>query len=390
MSKVALVRCETYEYSKVKNAVAKGINLLGGVDKFAKDGEKILLKPSLLAGELPEKCVTTHPSVFKAVAEIFKSTGAKINYGDSPAIGSTFNAARKSGLVAVAEELNIEIAEFNDGREIVFEKGMQNKKFFIANAVLAADGIISLPKLKSHGFEKFTGSIKNQFGCIPGLLKGEFHVKLPDSYDFARMLVDLDRFIKPRLYIMDGIIGMDGNGPRGGNPKKMNILLFSEDPVALDATVCRLINLEPELVPTIKFGQEYNHGTYEKNKIELIGDDYDSFKQFDFVIDRSKIEASQKSGMMKFMQNRLVPKPVIDPNQCIKCGMCINICPARPKAVNWHNNDKTGPPVYNYSDCIRCYCCQEICPEKAITLKKPSLVSRTCARTILSIGVRNS
>ncbi len=390
MSKVALVRCETYEYAKVRNAVEEGIHLLGGVDRFAKHGESILLKPNLFAGELPEKCTTTHPSVFKAVAEIFKSTGAKINYGDSPAIGSTFNAAKKSGLVDVGEELDIQIAEFKEGKEVVFEEGMQNKKFFIAVAVLDADGIISLPKLKSHGFEKFTGSIKNQFGCIPGLAKGEFHVKLPDSYDFARMLVDLDRFIKPRLYIMDGIIGMDGNGPRGGNPKKMNLLLFSEDPVALDATVCRLINLEPELVPTIKFGQEYNHGTYEKTEIELIGDDFDSFKQFDFVIDRTEIEASQKNGMIAFMQDRLVPKPVIDPKKCLKCGMCISLCPARPKAVNWHNHDKTRPPVYNYHDCIRCYCCQEICPEKAIALKKPSWVSRTCARTILSIGVRSS
>jgi uncharacterized protein (DUF362 family)/NAD-dependent dihydropyrimidine dehydrogenase PreA subunit len=354
----------------VKKAIEKGINLLGGIGKFAKLGEKILLKPNLLIGELPEKCVTTHPAVFKAAGEIFKTTGANISYGDSPSIGSTLNAAKKCGLTDAVEDIDIKIADFKNGREIYFENGIQNKKFFIANAVLDSDGVISLPKLKTHGFEKFTGSIKNQFGCIPGLLKGEFHVKLPNSYDFAKMLVDLDRFVKPRLYIMDGIMGMEGNGPRGGNPKKMNILLFSEDPVALDATVCRLINLEPELVPTIKFGQEAGRGTFEKNKIELLGDDFDSFRQSDFKIDRNKIKVFKKSGIANFLQNLFVPKPVIDHDKCIKCGMCVNMCPARPKAVNWNNDDKTNPPVYIYNDCIRCYCCQEICPEKAISLKK--------------------
>jgi Pyruvate/2-oxoacid:ferredoxin oxidoreductase delta subunit len=241
--------------------------------------------------------------------------------------------------------------------------------------VLESDGVISLPKLKTHAFEKFTGCIKNQFGCIPGLLKAEFHVKLPDADDFARMLVDLDRLVHPRLYIMDGIHAMEGNGPRGGTPKKMNVLLFSEDPVALDATACRLINVDPALVPTTRFGQEFGHGTFELNKIELLGDPFSSFMTDDFAIDRSPIKPFKTKGILKFLNAAVVPKPVINKKKCVKCGMCVKICPAHPKAVNWENGNTTKPPAHNYSLCIRCYCCQEVCPEKAISIKKPLLRS---------------
>lgn len=272
----------------------------------------------------------------------------------------------------MANGVGIELKEFQPGTEIYFERGIQNKKFFIANAVLESDGIISLPKMKTHGFEKFTGSVKNQFGCIPGLLKGEFHVKVPDALKFARMLVDLDRFVHPRLYIMDGVCAMEGNGPRGGTPRKMNVLLFSEDPVALDATACRMINLDPGLVPTITAGRQAGHGTYDSAEIALLGDDFNSFVCKDFDIDLAPVKPFKAKGLSAFISNRLVAKPVINKE---KCGICVKVCPTDPKSVDWKEGNHSQPPVHNYRTCIRCYCCQELCPEKAITLKKPLLPS---------------
>lgn len=371
MSKVALVRCESYENAEVKKAVQKGLDLIGGPGKFCKKDEKMLFKVNLLIGDAPEKCVNTHPAVLKAVAEIFKTTGAKLAYGDSPAFGTALGASKKLGMTTIAEEVGIELKEFQPGKEVSFAEGIQNKKFTIANAVLESDGIISLPKMKAHGFQKFTGAVKNQFGCIPGLLKGEFHVRVPDALNFAKMLVDLDRCVHPRLYIMDGIIAMEGNGPRGGNPRKMNVLLFSEDPIALDATVCRLINLDPALVPTIASGQEAGHGTFDESKIELVGDDFNSFVCNDFDIDRSPIKAYKDKGIRRFLSNRFVAKPVINKERCTRCGTCIKVCPTNPKSVDWKKGDHSNPPVHNYRSCIRCYCCQELCPEKAIDLKKP-------------------
>ncbi len=373
MSIVALIRCDSYDEAAVSAAVERGIRLLGGPEKFARKNEKILLKVNLLAGDAPEKCTTTHPSVFKAVARVLMATGATISCGDSPSFGSTAAVAKKAGIAQAAEQLGIELKDFSIGKEVVFSEGKQNKKFTIASPVLESDGIISLPKLKTHGFLKFTGAVKNQFGCIPGILKAEFHVKMTDPVSFARMLVDCNRLVHPRLYVMDGIVAMEGNGPRGGAPRKMNVLLFSEDPIALDATACRLINLDPGLVPTIVLGRESGQGTCDEKSIQLVGDDFASFKAELFIVDRMPIRPFRARGIARVVNNIFVPKPVIKKSKCVRCGLCVTICPVHPKAVDWYNNDRSRPPRHHYGRCIRCYCCQELCPEKAITLKKPLL-----------------
>jgi len=373
-SKVALVQCGSYEPDEVRQAVSRGLELIGGASTFVKPGEKILLKVNLLVGDIPEKCVNTHPNVFRAVAELFAAEGAILQYGDSPGHGAPLAAAKKSGIATVAEEMNIEMADFKDGREVFFEEGKQNKKFFIANGILDSDGVISLPKMKTHGLERFTGAVKNQFGCVVGMRKGEFHVKLPDATDFAKMLVDLNSFVKPRLYIMDGIVAMEGNGPRGGTPRPMNVLLFSTDPIALDATACRMINLNPLFVPTTLVGAETGAGNYKEEDIEIVGDVLKDFICMDFNVVRSPVKTVKKGKMMQFLNDRLVPKPFILIEKCTQCGTCVNSCPVEGKAVNWANSDHTKPPVYDYKKCIRCYCCQEMCPESAIILKDPLII----------------
>lgn len=371
MSDVALIRCGSYEYAEVKDAVAHGIGLLGGASNFVSRGEKILLKPNWLTADPPERCVTTHPAVFRAVAELLQSAGAALSYGDSPAFQSPDAAAKRTGLAEVADELNIEQADFKAGQEVSFPEGHQSKRFVIANGVLASDGVISLPKMKTHAFQRITGAVKNQFGCIPGTRKGQFHMRIPGAYDFARMLVDLNSYIRPRLYIMDGIMAMEGNGPRGGTPRKMNVLLFSADPIALDATVCRLMNLEPGLVMTNKAGMNQGAGTCLAEEIELLGDPMEDFIAKDFQVRRASLSSAQTNRGIHAIKNAFVPKPYINPDQCVKCGVCVSMCPVTPKAVNWHDGKKDVPPSYRYERCIRCYCCQELCPESAIHLKGP-------------------
>ena len=373
MSTVVLARCENYEYENVSNAVHKGIDLLGGAELFAKSGEKILFKPNWLAADHPEKMTTTHPMVFKAIVELFKTTGAILSYGDSPAIQSPEHASKMTGFSPVAEAEGVALADFKHGKEIVYSEGIQNKKFTIANGALECNGIISLPKLKTHGLERMTGCVKNQFGCIPGALKGEFHVKLAGAIDFARMLVDLNSFLKPRLYVMDGIIAMEGNGPRGGKAKPMKVLLFSTDPIALDATVCRMININPEFVPTIKLGMQAGAGTCKKDEIELMGDPIEGFVDKRFDVKREPVQPYSRGKGNNFIKNVVVPKPYIIAVKCTRCGTCVNACPVDPKAVDWHDGNKKIPPSYKYERCIRCYCCQELCPESAVELKVPFL-----------------
>ena len=370
-SRVALVRCEGYDEAAVYEAVGRGLALLGGAEQFVQAGENILLKPNLLVGSAPEQAVTTHPTVFRAAAQHLRGGGASLSYGDSPGFGSPLGAARRSGLVDVAEALDIAPADFTKGSQMSFREGNLAKQFVIADGVQAADGIVSLSKLKSHGMTRLTGAVKNQFGCIPGVLKGEFHAKMPDMDQFSQVLVDLTRFLRPRLFIMDGIVGMEGNGPRSGDPRRLSVLLFSTDPVALDATVCRMIDLEPALVPTNRWGQEWGLGTMEE--IEWVGDSLESFHTPDFVINRRPGSTTGWPGWLGgLLKNVAIPRPAVVPTNCTRCGTCVSVCPVDPKAIDFVSG-RDRPPRHDYSRCIRCYCCQELCPEHAIVIKTPLL-----------------
>ena len=370
-SKVALIKCKEYDIKLVYSAIKKGIDLLGGIENFVKKDEKILLKPNLLSGKSPDSGVCTHPVVFEAVIKILLENNIKVTYGDSPGFDSPLIAAKKSLIFDIAQKYNIEMADFDNGKEIDFTQGKYTKKFFIANGVLNSQGIISLPKMKSHQLMRITGAIKNQFGCIAGLNKALFHLKIPNAYNFAKMLVDLNLYLKPRLYIMDGIVAMEGNGPASGNPIKMNTIIISNDPVAVDSIFCKIINLNPEYIPTNIIGKEYGLGNYNLEEIEILGDNIEEFINNRFDIPRHK--SSTIFEFLNPVKNYIIKKPFILKKQCVKCGICVKSCPVPEKAIFFKNNDKTKPPVYDYKKCIRCFCCQEVCPHKAISVKIPFL-----------------
>jgi len=388
-TKVAIIKCESYDEKLVYNAVKKGIELIGGIDLFVKKGENILLKVSNLAGAKPEEAVCTNPSVLNAVIKILLEKNISVFYGDSPGFEKPGIALAKSGLKEIGDRYSLELGDFEHGKTVDFPKAMVCNKFEIANACLEADGIISLPKMKTHGLTRITGAIKNQLGCVHGFHKAALHAKYPNSVTFSKMLVDLNNLLKPRLFIMDGIVAMEGNGPRGGEPVKMNCILVSTDPVAVDATFCRMINLKPSFVPTNKYGKASGLGTYEMNEIDDKGDSLGSFINKKFKVNRAPVGVSLFSSSGRIIMNALYAKPVIVAEKCTKCGICVNECPVEGKALQFKklngNNGNNGklnkkePPVYNYKKCIKCYCCQEMCPSKAIYLKKP-LIRRILRR----------
>ncbi|MCX6003951.1 MAG: DUF362 domain-containing protein, partial [Chloroflexi bacterium] len=304
-TKVAVIRCDTYDEDQVLKAIKRGIDLLGGISVFAKPGERIVMKPNILIGTDPDKGVTTHPAVFRAVGKLLKEAGASVYYGDSPGFGKSEPNLRRSGLKQVGDELGFILSDFDSGRPVSHKDALLVKKFVIANGVLDSDGLVSLPKLKTHGLVRFTGAVKNQFGCVPGLLKSQYHVKLPDPYDFATMLVDLNTLIKSRLYVMDGVMAMEGNGPRSGKLKQLSVLLLSIDPVALDATACRIIDLNPEIVPTFRPGEKAGLGTYHIEDIELVGEAIESFLAPSFEVNRTPPVSSSGSRFRIFIKNRI-------------------------------------------------------------------------------------
>jgi Pyruvate/2-oxoacid:ferredoxin oxidoreductase delta subunit len=292
---------------------------------------------------------------------------------------------RKAGLKQVADEIGIELADFDNGKVVVRDEAMMNKRFIVANGVLDADGLISLPKLKTHEFTVYTGAIKNQYGCIPGVLKSQQHARFRSPQDFAHMLVDLNMVIRPRLYIMDAIMAMEGNGPMSGSPRKLGVLLFSSDPLALDSVACRLINLDYSLVPTFEPGEKAGLGTYHENNIEIVGGNIGDFVCDDFKVMRKRqvitpdtetgkgVKAAVRRWGSSFVKKKICQRPAIDKAKCTVCGTCVRYCPVVPKAVNWYRGKESRPPVHDYNLCIRCFCCQEYCPEGAISVSEPLL-----------------
>jgi uncharacterized protein (DUF362 family)/Pyruvate/2-oxoacid:ferredoxin oxidoreductase delta subunit len=372
VSQVALVRCTDYENNAVYDAIHRGLALMGGAGRFVHPGEQILIKPNLLVASSPESAVSPHPTVFRAVARCLQEAGARLTCGDSPGFGPLPFTAWRAGYAAVASEFDIPLADFTNGQTISFPQGRLIKQFVIADGVLAADGLVSLSKLKAHGLTRLTGAVKNQFGCIPGLLKSEFHTRMPDRDRFCQMLVDLNRFLRPRLYIMDGVVAMEGNGPRNGTPRPMSVLLLSADPIALDATACRLVNLDPELVLTNKWGEAWGLGSY--SHVELLGDPFADLQVPDFAINRKPMPATGRRGWVGSLAKRwVIPRPVLHPANCTCCGTCVEVCPVDPKAIDFPNHNSGAPPGYDYDRCIRCYCCQELCPHDAIGIETPLL-----------------
>ncbi len=372
MPKVAVVRCDSYHEEEVYESLKKAIGLLGGIEKFVPSGKKVLLKPNLLSGKAPEKAVTTHPAVFEALVRILKAGDYDITYGDSPGFGTPKRVAKQAGLCRVAEKYDIPLADFTNGEIVQYPEGNACKQFEIASGVLETDCIISLCKMKTHQLTRITGAVKNQLGCVFGFNKAAFHARFPDAVSFSRMLIDLNQLLHPSLYIMDGVLAMEGNGPASGRPVKMNVLLVSEDPVALDSVFCRMVGLNPEYIPSIVFGREYGLGTYLESEVELTGDDIHTFVNTSFDVIRTPVR-DESFGMARFLRSPLVRKPVLDKTKCVKCGICVDACPVEGKAINFRNTETKGFPEFNYAKCIRCYCCQEMCPENAIDVKTPLL-----------------
>ncbi|MDK2896488.1 MAG: hypothetical protein PWP04_608 [Candidatus Atribacteria bacterium] len=368
-SKVALVACPDYRVETLKKAISRGVRFFGGWEGIFSSQESVLLKPNLLVGENPKKAVNTHPHLLQAVAELLVERGQAVGFGDSPGFGSAQRAAQKAGYEDIAKKLGLSLADFQSHKLVPFPDGMQQKSFSIARGVLAYDAILSLPKWKTHGLTRVTGAIKNQFGCVPGLLKSEFHFQLPDTYHFSRMLVDLTRLLRPHFFIVDAIVAMEGNGPRAGRPIELGLLALGMDPVALDATLSRVIDLEPQKVPTCVEGEKGELGFWQKEKIELVGDDFSLFFHPNFKVERGPLVENRSNPLFKVARGIVLPRPAINGNLCQKCGVCVDICPSRPKSLDWKN--KKDVPRHRYHSCIRCFCCQEMCPYGAITVETP-------------------
>jgi uncharacterized protein (DUF362 family)/Pyruvate/2-oxoacid:ferredoxin oxidoreductase delta subunit len=364
ISDVSLVRCADYEQKVAMTAVRQAVDLLGGMRSFVKSGDRVLIKPNLLKAKSPDAAVTTHPEIVRAVIRLVHECGGRAAVGDSPGIGDLRKVAEKAGILEVLREEGAELAEFDDAVQV--KNTGRFRRFEVARAAHEAAVIINLPKLKTHGMTTLTGAVKNLFGCIPGKRKVQWHFSTGINHNlFMVMLVELYALLDPRLTIMDAVVGMEGNGPGSGDPRRVGAILASQDGVALDVVAGKLVGVAMGKLPMIKAATAAGIGETRLDRIRIIGESVEDMAVGEFRLPpQAHLEWQLPEWARRFFKTALTAKPLINHALCIQCGICQGHCPQ--EAIQ-----SDGKHLYiRHRDCIRCFCCQEFCPQGAITVGK--------------------
>jgi len=364
-ARIGMSLCREYEWPGIKAAVDKTVSYLGGFEKFIPKGSRVLLKPNLLSAREPDRAVTTHPLMVRAVAERVMEAGGRPFIADSPSIASARRVAAKSGILEVARNLGIELKEFSGGIPVMTERRAPFAEYMIAPEAMETDIIINLPKIKTHQQMVLTLGVKNMFGCMPGKLKAQWHFRAgADQEAFAALLLDIYHLVGPTLTIMDGIVGMEGNGPNTGTPRRLGWLLAATDCVALDVLISALLGLQEEL-PTTTVAKKRGIGVSRLDNIEVVGASWREEVLSDFAFPPlTEIDFPLPAYLKRFLKKSITTYPGVQKDQCVLCMECTEVCPVGAAASN------QGEVRIDLDRCIRCYCCQETCPEGAIYLKK--------------------
>jgi uncharacterized protein (DUF362 family) len=247
---VSLLSANSYELPQLRPSLEKLLQPLGGISYYIKPGDRVLLKPNLLTGSRPTKECITRPEIVYCVAQMVKEAGGKPFLGDSPAFGTAKGVAKANGYLPLMKALEIPIVEFKGKRYQTEHEDFNHLR--LSKEAMEADVVINLPKVKSHCQLTITLGVKNLFGCVPGKMKAWWHMEAgKDAHHFAKMLITTANAIKPDLTIIDGIIGHEGNGPSGGEPRELGVLGASPDVFALDWAMAHILQVNPQSVPTL-------------------------------------------------------------------------------------------------------------------------------------------
>lgn len=347
------------DYENVREAIDRAFSLF----PLQLQGKKILIKPNVLRASEAKEGVVTNPAVLRAVVEKVESmVPASIIVGDNPGLfnyGANEESFKKTGLMEAAKGYCQNIG--NDSLKVPF-----NPEFMpavsISRIVTEADIIISLPKFKTHGLTVMTGAIKNSYGFLPGAQKAKLHKAAGSPERFHEVIVEVFRLRVPDLFIVDAVVGMEGNGPASPDLRDIGMILASDNAVALDAVIATMMGCEPGRLRFLRKAKETGLGDYDLTRIEVIGE----LKLLpDFKLPPLGGEAIlRNTAVQDLLHSRIIMKPQADPELCTGCGTCIGQCPV--SALSMSSNTV---PQADADICISCFCCQEICPEKAIALK---------------------
>ena len=355
---MARVMIEPADYSTVRRAVDRAFDLFPVQIK----DKKVMIKPNVLRASEAKEGIVTNPAVLKAVVEKVESMGpASLVVGDNPGLfsyGDNEASFRKTGLMAAALGCYRNIG--NEGVKVDFNPDFM-PRVSVSRAVLEADVVISLPKFKTHGLTVLTGGIKNSYGILPGAQKAMLHRIAGSPERFHDLVVEVFKLRVPDLFILDAVVGMEGNGPASPELRDIGLVLASDNAVSLDSVIATMMGVDPGLLLFLQKAKELGLGDYNLGTIEIIGE-LNVLSNFKLPPLGGEVIAGN-AAIQQFIENRSTLTPTVAPDLCSGCGTCIDQCPMSALSMGEEY------PQVDKEACIACFCCQESCPEKAITLK---------------------
>ncbi len=368
MKTVSIVRAASYDKETIRGAMELLLEPLGGMESFVRPGERVLIKPNMLAAKPPEKAVTTHPAIVREVILLVRKAGAIPLVGDSPGIGGFRKVAERSGILAVVEETNAELVEFAATMEVPGSGTF--KRFELARPYLEADRVINLPKLKTHEMMTITCGVKNLFGAVVGTAKAAWHLKAGANRElFAQMLLEIHQIRPPDLTIVDAITAMEGDGPGSGDPRFVGCLLAGTNALSVDLVAADLLEIPHRLRYVERAAEKQGLSGIDRDSIRTAGVSIEEVSLRDFRLPHI---SDVQFGLPSFLKNRLrqhlTSRPTPIHEKCLLCGVCRDACPPQSMAII------NGKLTIDYKLCIRCFCCRELCPHAALDVKEGLLL----------------
>ena len=374
---VSLHKCTEYDGALVRENLIKIFNDFGGIEKFVKKGQTIFLKINLVEKYNPEKACTTNPVVVRELAKLIVEAGAKCVVGDSPAV--FFNSTHVSkvyDVCKITDAVSGTGATLNDNFNSSLIDAVNAKKckqIELIDVAMHADAIINCTKFKSHTLTGHTGAVKNLFGLIPGLIKTQMHSCYPILHDFCDFLIDIEQTAKEKIvfHLIDGIVGMEGNGPTSGTPIECNCLIGGPNPYAVDLCEARLMGLEATESPLLVCAKE--RSIISDLNLEVLGEKLEDMIVPNFKNIKVALEGNAHviPKIFQPLFRRFFRKlPIISKRKCKGCQKCKQHCPNKAIEMVKRKNGTFYAKI-DYTKCISCFCCQELCPFHVVKPRTP-------------------
>jgi uncharacterized protein (DUF362 family) len=264
--------------------VAEALSLLGGVENLVRPNSVVVLKPNAGHPAGPETSVNTNPEFVAAVIRQVKKTKPKeIIVAEASAIGcDTMHVFDASGIGAAAEAEGARLVDIKREQDLIKipirDAHSDLKSVKLPRFLLEAEHLFNLPIFKSHASMVFTCALKNMKGVVQDITHQQMHMT-----DLAAAMMDVWSVIRADLSIADLIHPAEGYGPHTTIPVDFGCVLASKDPVALDATACRVVGLDTGKVKYFEAAADRNLGNFEEADIEVVGRSIpEAFKQLWF------------------------------------------------------------------------------------------------------------